>query len=94
MLHLVFELSPATLNRLKNQSGVIFLNNAVLRLLKNSEFQTDLTELFATTHCYVLLDDLALRGIELDLLLDSVTPIDYTQFVQLTVKHTPIQTWT
>jgi sulfur relay protein TusB/DsrH len=94
MLHLIFELSDSVvLNRLHNQAGVIFLNNAVLRLVKNSIFQNTLIELLMTTPCYVLNDDLTLRGIEKNLLLDGITPIDYTKFVQLTVENTPIQTW-
>lgn len=94
MLHLVFELSPVTLQRLANQAGIVFLNNAVLGLLKNSAWQIMLTELLSTTPCYVLNDDLILRGIETNLLFDGIIPIDYAQFVQLTVNHTPIQTWT
>ncbi|MDD5227615.1 MAG: sulfurtransferase complex subunit TusB [Methylococcales bacterium] len=94
MLHLIFELSSTTLDRLPHQTGVIFLNNAVFRLVKNSTFQIALTELFATTPCYVLSNDLALRGIDVDLLIDGITQIDYAQFVQLTIEHPPIQTWT
>ncbi|MEI7840866.1 MAG: sulfurtransferase complex subunit TusB [Methylococcaceae bacterium] len=93
MLHLVFELSPATLERLQCQYGVIFLNNSVLQLIKNSTFQSALTELFLFTPCYVLKEDLTLRGIELNLLLAGITPIDYTRFVELTIEHTSIQTW-
>ncbi len=94
MLHLVFELSPVTFQRLANQAGIIFLNNAVLGLLKNSAWQITLAELLSTTPCYVLNEDLTLRGIETNLLCDGIIPIDYAQFVQLTVNHTPIQTWT
>jgi sulfur relay protein TusB/DsrH len=50
-------------------------------------------ELVAMIPCYVLAEDLTLRGIEIDLLIDGITPIDYTQFVQLTIENTPIQTW-
>lgn len=91
MLHLVFDLSSDVLARLQNESTVIFLNNAVLGLIKNSKWQNELATL---TPCYVLSDDLTLRGIETNLLVDGITPIDYTQFVQLTLEHTPIQTWT
>lgn len=91
MLHLVFELSSATLARLPNQAAVIFLNNAVFGLVKNSMWQN---ELISITPCYVLTEDLTSRGIEMDLLIDGVLPIDYEQFVQFTVEHTPIQTWT
>lgn len=91
MLHLVFELSMPTLARLQNQVAVIFLNNAVFGLVKNSMWQNELTNI---TSCYVLTEDLALRGIEMDSLIKGVVPIDYAQFVQLTVENTPIQTWT
>lgn len=94
MLHLVFDLQNAiVLERLHNQAGVIFLNNAVFKLLKNSLFQIIITDLSMTTPCYVLNEDLILRGIENDLILENITPIDYTQFVKLTLEHTPIQTW-
>ncbi len=94
MLHLIFDFSnPTVLNRLHNQAGVIFLNNAVLRLVKESLFQNALLELLMTTPCYVLNDDLMLRGIENDLLLDGITQIDYKKFIELTIEHTPIQTW-
>ncbi len=93
MLHLIFELSLPTLARLKNQAGVIFLNNAVLGLIQHSQWQNKLTELANETPCYVLSDDLTLRGIKTHLLCEGIMPIDYAQFVQLTVEHTPIQTW-
>lgn len=90
MLHLVFELSSDVLARLQNQSAIIFLNNAVFGLLKNSIWQKELAML---TPCYVLKEDLISRGIETDLLIDGITPIDYADFVTLTIENTPIQTW-
>ena len=93
MLHLVFELSLPTLERLKNQASVIFLNNAVLGLIQHSQWQNALIELMRETPCYVLSTDLMLRGIETNLLCEGIMLIDYAQFVQLTVEHTPIQTW-
>jgi tRNA 2-thiouridine synthesizing protein B len=90
MLHLVFELSTEVLARLPNQSAIIFLNNAVFGLLKNSKWQNQIAEIVP---CYVLRDDLTLRGIEISSLIDGITPIDYAQFVHLTIENTPIQTW-
>jgi tRNA 2-thiouridine synthesizing protein B len=90
MLHLVFELSPEVLARLQHQGAVIFLNNAVFGLIKNSKWQNELAIL---TPCYVLSEDLTFRGIEENLLIDGITPIDYAQFVRLTLENTPIQTW-
>ncbi len=95
MLHLVFSLNDnVILQRLYHQSGVIFLNNAVFQLLKNTRFESDLFELLKTTPCYVLNDDLTTRGIGIDLLLANIEVIDYAKFVQLTAENTPIQTWT
>jgi sulfur relay protein TusB/DsrH len=95
MLHLVFNLKDnVLLQRLHHQSGLIFLNNAVFQLLKNSRFDVALTELGQTTRCYVLHDDLITRGIESTLILQSIEPIDYAKFVQLTIENSPIQTWT
>lgn len=91
MLHLVFEISAEVLTRLQNQAAVIFLNNAVLGLVKNSQWQNELAMI---TPSYVLHDDLILRGIETDLLIDNIVPIDYAAFVKLTIENTPIQTWT
>lgn len=91
MLHLVFEISAEVLARLQNQAAVIFLNNAVLGLLKNSQWQNELAMI---TPSYVLHDDLILRGIEADLLIDNIIPIDYAAFVKLTIENTSIQTWT
>jgi sulfur relay protein TusB/DsrH len=90
MLHLVFEISSEVLARLQNQAPVIFLNNSVLGLLKNSQWQNELAFI---TPCYVLNEDLILRGIGDDLIIDGITPIDYRQLVKLTVENTPIQTW-
>lgn len=90
MLHLVFEISSEVLARLQNQAPVIFLNNSVLGLLKNSQWQNELAMI---APCYVLKDDLTLRGIENDLIIDGITAIDYSQFVKLTIENTPIQTW-
>lgn len=91
MLHLVFELSTEVFARLNHQTGIIFLNNAVFGLLKNSKWQNKIAEIVP---CYVLNEDLILRGIDSSLLIDGITPIDYSQFVKLTVENTPIQTWT
>lgn len=91
MLHLVFEISPEVLTRLQHESAIIFLNNAVLGLFKNSHWQNELAMIMP---CYALKDDLILRGIETDLLIDNIVLIDYAEFVKLTVENTPIQTWT
>lgn len=91
MLHLVFELSNEVLTRLSNQDKIIFLNNAVFGLLKNTKWQNQIAEIVP---CYVLQEDLILRGIENTLLIEGIMPIDYAQFVLLTVENTPIQTWT
>lgn len=95
MLHLIFELPDCILlSRLASPKGIVFLNNAVFKLLKNSLFEQFLFELATTTKCYVLNDDLIQRGIKKDVLLERVEVIDYSQFVKLTIKYNCIQTWT
>jgi sulfur relay protein TusB/DsrH len=94
MLHLIFELSDCTLlSRLNNPKAIIFLNNAVFNLLKNSLFEQALLKLVTKTQCYVLNEDLNQRGIEKNILLEGIETIDYSQFVKLTIKYAHIQTW-
>jgi sulfur relay protein TusB/DsrH len=94
MLHLVFQPSLTILTRLHHQAAVIFLNHATLMLVKDSQWQTAVQSLIKTTPCYVLLDDLALRGMTTHDVIDGLHFVDYQTFVELACQHTPIQSWT
>ena len=94
MLHLVFQPSPLILTRLHHQTAVIFLNHATVMLLKDSQCQAAVQSLVKTSNCYVLSDDLAIRGIMAHDLIDGLQLITYQTFVELTCQNTPIQSWT
>lgn len=95
MLHLVFQLSEDTpiLERTDPDDAVVFLDNAVLRLLKNGNLANRLTLLLPNHRFYALADDLAIRGIASDELIQGIEIIDYPKLVALTVEHHLIQTW-
>lgn len=96
MLHLVFELSTdnAVLARLGEGDAVIFLENAVLRLLRAGNLNHTLSKLLAQHRLFVLTDELAVRGIQVDDLVQGIQAIDYAAFVALSVKHSVNHSWT
>lgn len=96
MLHLIFQspLDSAVLERIAVGDEVIFLENAVLRLLKNSVFSAALTQQLTKNRLYVLADDLLVRGLNATDLVAGIEVITYAQWVDLTIKNTVIQSWT
>jgi len=95
MLHLVFQFSGDTpiLERIDTGDGVVFLDNAVLRILQDGSLTNRLTLLLPNHRFYALTDDLAIRGITADELIQGIEVIDYPKLVALTVEHSLIQTW-
>jgi sulfur relay protein TusB/DsrH len=93
MLHLLF-VSPtnAILARIGAADEVIFLENAVLALLKNNTLIN--FALLNNAQAYVLADDLAVRGISASEIHVSIRVIDYAEFVALSVKNPVAQSWT
>lgn len=95
MLHLVFQ-SPveiAILERIDAGDDVVFLENAVLRVLQQGNLNNALTELLKSTRLYVISDDMAVRGILPDELVKGLEVIDYAGLVTLTVNNPVIQSW-
>lgn len=95
MLHLIFQspLDKAVLERIAADDDVVFLDSAVLGLLKNSRWAETLAFLAKSSQLFVLADDLKVRGIAEAELAVSLTIVDYAGIVALTVKNTAIQTW-
>lgn len=94
MLHLVFHtpVDSTLLQRISSEDAIVFMDNAVLLLLKNSIFCKALSNL--THHsCYALLEDLQIRGINPQELSADIQIINYTQLVDLTVANSVIQSW-
>ncbi len=95
MLHLIFQspIETAVLERTDAGDVLVFLENSVLRILQNGTLADTLTKQLNTRGLYVLEDDLAVRGIDADELLQGIEVIDYAGLVALTVKHPLIQSW-
>jgi tRNA 2-thiouridine synthesizing protein B len=95
MLHLIFQspIATAILERIAAGDDVVFLENAVLRLLHKGSFSDVLTQLLLQNRLYVLAEDLEVRGIGADELLSGIAVIDYAGLVGLTVSNPSILSW-
>jgi tRNA 2-thiouridine synthesizing protein B len=96
VLHLISQspIENAIFERVATGDELVFLDNAVLRLLQQGELQQTLSVLLKTHSLYVLSDTLAVCGIHPEELLQGINTIDYPQLVALIVKHPVIQSWT
>jgi tRNA 2-thiouridine synthesizing protein B len=95
VLHLIFQspIDRAILERIDSDDEVVFLENAVLRILQNGSLSDALTQLLKRNRLCVLADDIEVRGIVADELVYGVDVIDYSELVRLTVKNSVIQSW-
>ena len=95
MLHLIFQspLETATLARIGENDAVLFLENAVLSLLKQGSYASHLTALQTKNQLFVLIADIETRGISPDELIEGIQIIDYSAWVALTLQQRPIQSW-
>lgn len=95
MLHLVFQspVETAVLERIDSGDVVVFLENAVLRILQNGLLSATLTQQLKRNRLCVLSDDIAVRGIAADELVNGIEVIDYAGLVELTVNNPVIQSW-
>jgi tRNA 2-thiouridine synthesizing protein B len=95
MLHLIFQspIETAILERMGAGDEVVFLENAVLRLLQKGQLSEMLIQLQQHHRLYVLTEDLIVRGIAVDTLVTGIEVIDYAELVELTVKNPLIQSW-
>ncbi len=96
MLHLLYQsnLDEILLQRMESGDTVVFFENAVYRLLQ----QTDLTDALSIVQkqgvCLsAMAVDLELRGIKLNELVSGVEVIDYADLVALTERYKVIKTW-
>ncbi len=95
MLHLISQspIESAVLERVAVSDELVFLDNAVLRLLQQGELNQILSALLKNHQLYVLADTLTVRGISAEELVQGISVIDYPQLVALTIKHSVIQSW-
>jgi tRNA 2-thiouridine synthesizing protein B len=96
MLHLVFQspIETAVLERIDSGDVVVFLENAALRLLQNSNKNNEITQQLSRNRLCVLSDDLVIRGIGFNELVNGVEVIDYAALVELTINSQVTQSWT
>ena len=95
MLHLIFQ-SPidiAILERIDSGNDVVFLENSVLRILKKGSLNDTLAKLLNRNRLCVLVNEIEVRGIAADELVNGIEIIDYSELVRLTVKNPVIQSW-
>lgn len=95
MLHLIFQspIESAILERIDSGDVVVFLENAVLRILQNGLLSGTLTQQLKRNRLCVLSDELVVRGITADELVNGIEVIDYSELVELTVINPVIQSW-
>lgn len=95
MLHLIFQspIETAILKRIDSGDVVVFLENAVLRTLKNSGINNELTQQLARNRLCVLSDDISVRGINAAELIKGIEVIDFSDLVELTLQNPLIQSW-
>jgi tRNA 2-thiouridine synthesizing protein B len=95
MLHLIFQspIDMAILERIDSGDDVMFLENSVLRILQKGSLCDILTQMLKNNRLCVLGDDVMVRGIPADQLVQGIEVIDYAELVRLTVKNPLIQTW-
>lgn len=95
MLHLIFQspIDGAILERIAPGDDVVFLENSVLRILQQGSLSDTLTQLLNRNHLCVLANDIGVRGIVAEELVNGIEVIDYAELVSLTVKNPVIQSW-
>jgi len=96
VLHLIFQspIETAILERIDSGDVVVFLENAVLRVLHNSRISDTLTQQLGSNRLCVLSDDIAIRGIVPAELVKGIEVINYAGLVELTINNPVIQSWT
>ena len=95
MLHIIAQspIDSAIFQRIGAGDDVLFLDKAVLNLLEKGLLSEVLRSLLFEYQFFALADDLEVRGISSSELLQGITVITYSDFVNLTVKNSLIQTW-
>ncbi len=96
MLHLIFQspIAHSVLQRIESGDDVVFFENAVFRLNKDTVLSSELKQMLNNNvHLWVLSAELDTRGIQVDELIPGVEVIDFVSVVKLTEKNKVIRTW-
>ncbi len=95
MLHIFAKspVQPQVLDRIGAGDTVLFIRSAVLVLFSENILCERLNNMLTQNQLCALSSDLLARGILSEELLDGIEIIDYTDFVDLTIEHSVIQSW-
>ena len=99
MLHTVnkspFERNTLTscLRLAKKGSSILLIEDGVIGAMQNTRYSTAVSEAMKDFKFYALEADLKARGIDNGKVIDGITLIDYSGFVDLTVEHNAVQSW-
>ncbi|PKM13762.1 MAG: sulfurtransferase complex subunit TusB [Gammaproteobacteria bacterium HGW-Gammaproteobacteria-3] len=95
MLHLIFQLplDAVILERTGAGDALVLMGHAVTGAVRQGALAQKLALSAKSRSVSVLADDIAIRGISLDRLVDGITVIDYSGLVAAVVAHDRVQTW-
>lgn len=99
MLHTVNK-SPFERNALKSciglavaGSSVLLIEDGVVAAMQNTSHASVITDAMSNIKFYVLGADLKARGLNEANLIDGISIVDYSGFVDLATKHDSVQSW-
>jgi tRNA 2-thiouridine synthesizing protein B len=97
MLHIVNKspLTSVTLDTCLNTASggdILLIEDAVYAATRGNVGEAKLRDAMGRFRVHVLMPDLEARGLG-DRLMDGVTPVDYSGFVELTVNNKTSQSW-
>lgn len=95
MLHLIFQspIDNAVLERMATGDVAVFLESAVLGVLRQAQQAGVLANKLNSNRLYVLSEDMLTRGILESELVVGLEIIDYPGLVKLTVENPLITSW-
>jgi tRNA 2-thiouridine synthesizing protein B len=95
MLHLIFQspIDSAILERMASGDVAVFLESAVLGVLRKGALSSMISNKLNNNRLCVLSEDMAVRGILEFELVTGLEVIDYSGLVNLTVENPLIQSW-
>lgn len=76
----------------KEGSAILFFEDGVYAALEGTKFSDTVKAALASREIYVLEPDLKARGVQ-DKLIDGITAVDYSGFVDLVAEKGTTQSW-
>jgi len=78
----------------KNDSSVLLIEDGVAAALQNTTASQSIVQAMAEGVKFAVLgEDLNARGLPADRLIDGISVVDYSGFVQLAADHDNVQSW-